>query len=344
MGLTTYIIRRLILIIPVILGVVILIFAISTLIPVRSRAMLYITSPRQLDRIDEIIEKYHLNDPVYVQFGIWLNELLHGNLGWSQSNRPPKPVAECIITKFPATFELVMFAIPITIFLGIYLGVISAIHKDTIVDHVTRFFAIIGWSLPSFWLAILLIAIFYVDLGWFLAPGRVSNPQLLPTTGFHPITGVYTIDGILNGRLDVTIDALRHLVMPVTVLVVIQVALFIRVMRSSMLEALAKGYIITARAKGLKEKEVINRHARRNALIPVVTLAGLMVAGMITGVVITETVFGVHGLGQWAANAAINTDVPSVLGFAMFTAIVFVLANLIVDILYAYIDPRIRLD
>ena len=343
MGLATYIVRRLLLVIPVILGVVILIFSISMLIPARNRAMLYITSPNQLNEIDEIMEKYHLNDPVYIQFGVWLNELLHGNLGWSRSNRPPKPVIECIISKFPATFELVMFAIPITIFLGIYLGVISAIHKDTIIDHTSRFFAIVGWSLPSFWLAILLIATFYVDLGWFLAPGRVSNPQILPTTGFQMYTGIYTIDGILNGRLDVTLDALRHLVMPVTVLVVIQVALFIRVMRSSMLEALSKGYVIAARAKGLKEKEVINRHARRNALIPVVTLAGLMVAGMITGVVITETVFGVRGLGSWAATAAINTDTPSVLGFAMFSALVFVFSNLIVDILYAYIDPRIRL-
>lgn len=344
MGLATYIIRRLLLVIPVILGVVILIFAISMLIPARNRAMLYITNPNQLGKIDQIIEKYHLNDPVYIQFGVWLNEVLHGNLGWSRTNRPPKPVAECIISKFPATFELVMFAIPITIFLGIYLGVISAIHKDTLIDHVTRSFAIIGWSLPSFWLAIILIAVFYVDLGWFLAPGRVSNPQTLAQTGFKMYTGVYTIDGILNGRLDVTIDALRHLVMPVIVLVVIQVALFIRVMRSSMLEALSKSYVIAARAKGLKEKDVINKHVRRNALIPVVTLAGLMVAGMLTGVVITETVFGVNGLGSWAAVAAVNADVPSVLGFAMFAALVFVFSNLIVDILYAYIDPRIRLD
>jgi peptide/nickel transport system permease protein len=151
-------------------------------------------------------------------------------------------------------------------------------------------------------------------------------------------------DGVLNGQLWVTVDALKHVILPVVVIVTIDVALLIRVMRSSMLETLGKAYIISARAKGLKEKVVIYRHARRNALIPVATLSGMLVAGLLGGLVITETVFAFGGLGQWAATSAIQIDIASVLGYAVLTALMFVIANLIVDILYAYIDPRIRLE
>ncbi|RLI41786.1 ABC transporter permease, partial [Candidatus Bathyarchaeota archaeon] len=150
-------------------------------------------------------------------------------------------------------------------------------------------------------------------------------------------------DGLLNGRPDITLDVLKHVALPVVVIVVIDIALLIRVMRSSMLEALSKPYTIAARAKGLDEKTVIYKHARRNALIPVVTLSGMLIAGLLGGLVITETVFAFGGLGQWAAHAAIQFDIPAVLGYAMLTAFMYVIANLIVDILYAFIDPRIRL-
>jgi peptide/nickel transport system permease protein len=166
----------------------------------------------------------------------------------------------------------------------------------------------------------------------------------MTNAGFIRYTGLNTIDGLLNGQFWITVDQVQHLVLPVTVLVTIQVALIVRIMRSSMLEALGKGYITTARAKGLSQKEVINKHARKNALIPTITLSGLLVAGMLNGVVITETVFGLSGVGQWAANSALNMDIAAVLGFTLFSGFLFVMANLIVDILYAYIDPRIRLD
>jgi peptide/nickel transport system permease protein len=163
------------------------------------------------------------------------------------------------------------------------------------------------------------------------------------TAGWNKYTGLYTVDGILNGRLDVALDAIKHLILPVITLTTVQIALIIRVMRSSMLEALNKGYIVTARAKGLAKKVVINKHARRNALIPIVTLSGIMAAGMLTGVVITESVFALHGLGEFAASAATQLDIASVLGFALLSGFVFVIANLIVDIVYAFVDPRIRL-
>jgi peptide/nickel transport system permease protein len=347
MGMGAFIIRRLIMVIPTLIGCTLLLFAVTMMISPYIRAMLYITNDKQLLRIDEVVKKYGLNDPFWVQYSRWISEVLKGNLGWSQV--AGEPVLKAMLKRIPATLELVIFSAPIVIVLGIYLGVLSAVHRDTWIDHLTRSTAIIGWSLPSFWFAIILIAIFYVGLGWF-APMRLGNDaqNVVNSMRFIKYTGLNTIDGLLNGQLGITIDALRHLVLPVTVLTVIQIALIIRVMRSSMLEALNKGYIIMARAKGLKNSEVINRHARRNALIPVVTLSALLTAGMITGVVITETTFSINGIGRFAADAAVGhggaVDMASVLGFALFTGIVFIVTNLIVDITYAYLDPRIRLD
>jgi peptide/nickel transport system permease protein len=347
MGMGAFIIRRLLMVIPTLVGCSILIFAVTQLINPYLRATLYITNEKQLARIDDIVKKFGLNDPVYVQYSRWMSQVLRGNLGWSYTAN--MPVATAMIRKFPATFEVVLFSAPIIVILGIFLGVQSAVRRDKWFDHITRSVAIVGWSLPSFWLAMILIAVFYVGLGWF-GPHRLGNSASMFVTSrnFTQYTGLNTIDGLLNGQPWITVDALTHLVLPVTVLTVIQIALIIRVMRSSMLEALNKNYVVMARAKGLKNSEVINRHARRNALIPTVTLSGLLVAGMMTGVVITETVFGINGIGRFAADAAIarggGVDMAAILGFTLFTALVFIFANLIVDIAYAYLDPRIRLD
>jgi peptide/nickel transport system permease protein len=350
MGLLTYIVRRLLLLIPVLIGVTILVFAISMMFPVTARARVYIRDLRGVGAterarvINETISRYGLLDPFYVQYFRWLGEVLQGNLGWSEADR--QPVIDSLTHRFPRTLELVIITAPIIVFIGIYLGVISASHKDSIIDHITRGISIIGWSLPSFWLGILLLSLFY---GYFkipaLSPGSLSSQaqSIVESSQFIRYTRLNIIDGLLNGKPWISLDALCHLILPSIVLITINIALLIRVMRSSMLEALSKPYIIAARAKGLKDKEVINKHARRNALIPTITLSGLLVAGMLTGLTITETVFGIEGLGRWAAAAALMPDMPSVLGFTLFTAIVYVISNLIVDILYAYIDPRIRL-
>lgn len=346
MGLRAYVIRRILLMIPTLIGVTMLIFAVMQMFSPTTRAFVMIQNPEhiRLTDIQEVIEKFGLDDPFYVQYFRWLEHILTGNLGWS--NSIDMRVSQAIMQKAPATFELVLFSAPIIIILGIYLGVKSAVNQDKFIDHATRSFAIIGWSLPTFWAGIVLLAIFYAWLGWFpperLQPGLLSF-VLSPTSGWTQYTGLYTIDGLLNGRPDITLDALRHLVLPVATLTIISIALIIRVMRSSMLEALHKGYVTAARAKGLDKKEVINKHARRNALIPTITLSGLLVAGMLNGVVITETVFNFNGLGFFAAAAAIQLDVSAILGFALFACVIFVVTNLIVDILYAYIDPRIRL-
>lgn len=344
MGLLQFTIRRLLLLIPVLIGVTVLIFAVTQLISPEQRAMLYITSDKQLARIDLIIKQRGLDQPFYVQYVGWMTEVLHGNLGLARSSGN-QPVLDVLMQRFPATLELTLYSAPIIIFIGIYLGVKSAVHRDKSIDQATRAVAIVGWSLPSFWFGIVLLAVFYGALGWF-PPRRLDGAAdvFVNSVAWHKYTGLYTIDGLLNGQPWITIEAFRHIVLPVVVLVTINVALLIRVMRSSMLESLGKGYIVTARAKGLRNAEVINKHARRNALIPVVTLSGVLIAGMLGGLIITETVFAFPGIGQFAANAAINgPDLPAVLGFALFTGSIFVLANLIVDIMYAYIDPRIKL-
>lgn len=347
MGLADFVVRRILLMIPTLIGVTLLIFAVTQLFTPEQRATLYVTNEKQMNNIPLLIQQYHLNESIFVQYSNYMQQLLQGNLGFSQTSRAP--VLQTILRKIPATFEVVMMSIPIIIFLGIYLGVVSAVHRDKPIDHITRTGAIIGTSLPSFWLGIILIAVFFSGLGWLL-PERASSwaqNYIDLSHNWTAYTGLYTVDGLLNGKPDITLDVLRHMVMPTIVLVTIQIALIIRVMRSSMLEALGKGYITAAKAKGLTNTEVINKHARRNALIPTMTVAGLLTAGMLTGVVITETVFNIEGLGRWAVRAAggggIVPDIPAVLGFALLSGIVYVVANLIVDILYAVVDPRIRL-
>lgn len=343
MGLRSFVIRRILLMIPTLIGVSLLIFGVMQFFSPMQRASLYIQEqPKEMASVEDIIRKYGLDLPVYIQYYNWIKEVLSGNLGWSRTIN--YPVAKAIIERIPATAELAIFSAPIIVLLGIYLGVKSAVHRDKLVDHASRVLSIFGWSLPTFWLGLILIAAFSVGLGWF-PPGRLSAEAnvFVHSRAFTRYTGMNTIDGLLNGQLWIFIDALRHLVLPVATLVIVIIALIVRVMRSSMLEALNKGYIITARAKGLDQSEVINKHARRNALIPVVTVSGMLIAGMLTGLVMTEYVFNIHGIGEFAANAALNLDAPAILGFAIFTGAIYITANLIVDILYAYIDPRIRL-
>jgi len=343
-GLQNYIIRRIILMIPTLIGVTLLIFAITQVLSPRQRAALYVTE-RTVGQIDDVIKKYHLDAPFYVQYFIWIKEVLHGNLGWSK--KFTSPVLGMIISRAPASIELAMVATPVIVLSGIFLGKLAAVHRDKAIDHISRATSIIGWSLPSFWLGILLLAIFYSGLGWF-SPGRLGDAATLyvtnPSNNFKTYTGMFTIDGLLNGQPWITLDALSHMILPVVSLTVQIVALIVRVMRSTMLEVLGKGYISAARAKGLNPKEVVNKHATRNALLPVVTLAGMLTAGLMNGVVITEIIFRYPGLGQFAATCAVPpSDLPGVLGFALFAGVLFVVANLVVDISYAYLDPRIRL-
>jgi peptide/nickel transport system permease protein len=231
------------------------------------------------------------------------------------------------------------------ILVGIWLGVQAAVHHNGLIDQVARIFSIVGASLPTFVFGLFALMFFYANLGWF-EPGRISSlgSRVLFSDDFHRYTSLLTFDALLNGRVDIFFDALSHMILPILTLSYISWATFLRVTRSSMLETLRMEYVTTARAKGLRESDVVNKHARPNAMIPVVTLAGFQVVGLLGGVVITETVFNYPGIGNAAANAAQQLDVITVLGFALFTGLILIVSNLVVDVLYALIDPRVRLS
>jgi len=307
------------------------------------RASLYVSSPRQMSDLPAVIEQYGLDEPFFVQYGTWIRQVFSGNLGWSVV--VGMSVWDSIWYFLPPTLELAIFATPLIILMGIFLGTKAAAHKDKPVDHGTRVLAIFGWSLPTFWFGLILLMIFYGFFRGLLPPGRLSIQMdlVVNSADFIRYTHINTIDAILNLNGPVLLDALKHIILPVITLAVVQVAFIMRLMRSSMLEALGKGYVLTARAKGLAESVVINKHARRNAMIPVITVSGYLFAALANGVVITETIFTYKGIGWWAWQAAVNLDIASVLGFALFNAGLFVLVNLVVDILYTRVDPRVRL-
>ncbi|RLE38878.1 ABC transporter permease [Candidatus Acetothermia bacterium] len=341
-----YIIRRLFLLPIVLIGLSLLIFGMMQLLSPYDRLSTYVRDPAQLKQgpevLQQLMDKYGLNDPIWVQYGRWLNNVIHGNLGYSESAN--MEVTKAIMRFLPATAQLALFAAIPVVFGGIWLGMVSAVHHNGLIDHTTRIMALTGWSLPTFVMGLLLLMIFYGWLGWFPS-GELSNwaARIVDSPQFVRYTGMNAIDAILNGNLAVLGDTLRHIVLPVFTLAYVQWALLLRVMRSSMLETLRQDYITTARAKGVAERVVIKKHARANALLPVITIAGVMVAGLLRGVVITETIFNYHGLGLFAVQAAQQLDFSAIIGFALFTGMLMILTNLIVDLLYAYIDPRVKL-
>lgn len=339
-----YVIRRFLLLVFVLFGVSVLIFGILMTFSPERRAAAYVTTPQQAKDIPRLIQQFGLDDPFYIQYVRWMKGILRGNMGWSLV--AARPVGEAFWHYLPVTLEMNLFAAPIVIIFGIWLGTVSGIHRDTWIDHGTRIFAIVGWSLPTFLFALVLLMIFY---GYFqlFSPGVLSDQLTMfildNPDKFTPITGMYTIDGILNGRLDIALDGLRHLVLPIFTYVIVVVALNMRVMRSGMIEELSKDYVITARAKGADKNTIHIKHARRNALLPVVTVAGQLVAMSMEGSVSVEVVFNRQGIGWWLAESATQLDMPVLMCICLFMGIVFVITNLTLDILYAYIDPRIRL-
>jgi peptide/nickel transport system permease protein len=350
-----YIIRRLIQLPITVLGVTLMIFAMLQLLTPVERSALYVQSiPHHEGAIDAIISKYGLDDPFHVQYWRWLvghrdpatgemaGGVLRGDLGYSRTGR--QMVKDLIAQRLPATLELALWSAFPIIGIGIWLGVVSAIHHNKLIDQVVRVFVTIGWSFPTFVFGLLVLLVFYAKLEWF-PPGRLSDEYniVVMSSEFRQYTHMNTIDGLLNFRPDVFWDALRHLILPIITLSYVIWARILRVTRSSMLETLRQDYITTARSKGLSERVVIYRHAFRNALLPVVTIGGMMIVGLLNGVVVTEVIFNYPGMGSAAARAGSSLDALAVLGFVLFGGIVLTTANLVVDILYAFLDPRIRL-
>ncbi len=337
----TFIIRRILFLPVVFIGVTLFIVLLMQLLSPYERAVTFVQSEVQLRNIDAIIEQYGLDQPWYVQYWNWLSQALQGNLGFSRVTN--QPVLTTIIQRLPNTLELAILTIIPTIGIGIWLGTVAALNRDKLADQLSRVSSILFWSLPTFVLGIWLLIIFYGGFNLF-GIGQLSSrfAAAVIQPEFERYTGFMTVDALLNGRVDIFWDAIMHLILPVTTLVLVISAQIVRVMRSSLLDTLSQDYVRTARAKGLSPKVVNRKHARRNALIPVLTLSGFTLVTLLNGSVIVETIFALPGVGKWLADAAVQLDYAAVLGGAVFVGFLVVLANLVVDVLYAVVDPRIR--
>jgi peptide/nickel transport system permease protein len=350
-----YIIRRLLIMPFTVIGVTVLIFGMLQFLSPESRSALYVRDiPKNPNALQAIIKRYGLDEPIPLQYWHWLvgrpdpetgqsvGGILRGDFGYSRT--ASEPVIELVKARFPATIELTVFSVIPILVIGIWLGVLSAVNQNNPIDQFARIFSIVGYSFPTFVFGILMLMFFYAILRWF-PPGRVSDwvTAVMRTPAWHNYTYLLTIDSLLNLRLDIFLDVVRHLILPVVTLSYVSWAQFLRITRSSMLETLRQDYVVTARAKGLRERDVVNQHARPNALIPVATLGGLTLAGLLGGAVFTETIFNFPGVGSAAAAAAQQLDVITVLSFTLLAGIILIVSNLGVDVLYAFLDPRVRL-
>lgn len=280
--------------------------------------------------------KWGLDKPLYQQYFIYLSNLLRGDLG--TSIRTGQPVLTDLMQYFPATIELSLCAMIVAIFFGILFGVLSAVFRDKPVDQLLRAVSVSGVSIPSFWFALLILFVFFYTLGWFPGPGRVGSRVSIPTGG----TGLYVLDAIIRGDMVLLKDAVSHLVLPSIVLGFFTMGLITRQTRSNLLEVMSMDYIRTARAKGMREKRVVIKHALNNALIPVITVAGMGFCNLLGGMVFVEKIFAWPGIGQYAYLSATTLDFPAICGVSLLIALNYVVVNLIIDILYGVIDPRIR--
>ena len=357
----TYILRRILSSIPVLIGILFVTFALGRLIPGDPcRAIL---GEKATDAIcDEFIHRHGLDRPIPVQFGIYVSEILSGDLGTSL--RYGKPVSSLILERLPTTVELSLVAMMFSVTVGIPLGIISAVKHNSAIDVGTMVIANIGVSMPVFWLGLMLAYLFALILkdtplqlppSGRLSPG-LSAPAFFDVWGWELVAGsvgsnlvtflsnMNLINSVLTWRWDVFVDAVRHLILPAMAVGTIPLAIIARMTRSSMLDVLGQDYVRTARAKGLPRIEVILKHALRNALLPLVTIIGLSLGSFLGGAVLTETIFGLSGVGRILYDSITARDYGVVQSFTVVIAVFFVALNLLVDISYTYLDPRVRLE
>lgn len=330
-----YIFRRLLILPLIVVGTSIIVFALSRV--GGSPIGIYLEHEMTPAEVAQLEERYGLNDPLPVQYFAWARGVLQGDLGWSGVSAAP--VIEVLPDRLGATLELAVAAAVVAVSLGIGLGTFAGARRNRLPDHVTRIFAISGASMPIFWFAIVLLIIFWVMLGWF--PIGRSDPAVFARIA-HP-TGLYTIDALIAGDFGALWDAVWHLILPALTLGYGATALIARMMRSSMVEELNEDYVDAARAKGLPERLVLRRHARRNALIPTVTIIGLSFGFLLQGTVVVEIIFLWPGIGRWMADAVLQGDQATIMAYVLFTSLLFLLVNLIVDVTYAYLDRRVVL-
>lgn len=329
-----YIAKRLIMLIPVLLGVSIMVFIVMHLFTSDPAATI-LGDHATRDQINSLRQELGLNKPLHVQYLNFLNGILHGNLGKSIITKDS--ISSDIASRFPATIELAVMSILIASVFGITIGIISAVNQNKLGDFIGAGLSLAGVSMPSFWVGLLLIMLFAVELHLLPVSGRIQ-------IGMEPqhITGFYMLDSILTGNAASFIDALKHIILPSITLAAYSSSVISRMTRSTMIEELKKDYIRTAKAKGIFDNAIIIKHAFRNALIPVVTVIGLQLGGLLGGAVLTETIFAWPGLGSYTVDAIMKSDYPAVQGAVMVIASTFVLINLAVDLLYACLDPKIK--
>ena len=330
-----YVVRRLFLAFPVIIGVTFLSFGmlLATGDPTSALAGEHATPELR----EAIREELGLDDPLPVQYGRFLWRLMQGDMGRSIMTR--SPVQSELKQYFPATIELAMAAMILAVLIGIPLGVFAGYRHNSFVDLGTTFGALVGVSMPIFWLGLMLLWVFGLKLNWFPTTGRIDH-----SVGLHVITNLYILDSILTGNTPALVSAIHHISLPALALATIPTAFIARITRSAMIDVLGTDYIRTARAKGLIERLVVAKHAFRNALLPVVTVVGLQTGSLLAGAILTETIFAWPGVGRWIVNAIVARNFPVVQAGVLIFALIFIAVNLLVDISYGWLDPRIRYD
>ena len=331
-----YVIRRFLILIPTLLGVSVIVFLMLHMTP-GDPAELLLGERATLESLEQMREHLGLNKPLHVQYGLFLKRLLRGDLGETIWTR--QKVWTEVKQRFPATIELSVMALSISCFLGVILGIISATRQYSIFDYISMLGALAGVSMPIFWLGLVFMLIFSLNLGWFPLSGRLSIGIDLEV-----ITNFYILDAILTRNWAAFRDAVWHIIMPAVTLSTIPTAIVARMTRSAMLEVLRQDFIKTAKAKGLSNFNVIFKHSLRNALIPVVTTIGLQFGVLLGGAILTETIFAWPGVGKWMYDAVMQRDYMVIQGGTLFIAALFVLINLCVDVLYAVINPRISMN
>lgn len=339
MSLSVYFVRRLLLTIPLILGITVVSFIIANAVPADPiNANLPQNALNDPELVEAFRARWGLDKSPVEQYFIYLGNMLRGDLGVSIKTK--NPVVEDIRQFLPATMELATYSIVVGLFMGISLGVISALKRNTVLDYAVRAFALIGVSFPVFLLALIALTVFHAQLGWTAGPGRLGFLVSAPPR----ITGWFTIDSLLAREWETFADAASHLLLPSIVLGGFVAGIIARLTRSSLLEQLGADYVRTARSKGLHERVVIGGHALRNALIPVVTIIGLLYGNLLAGAVLTESIFAWPGLGRYVYRASTSQDFPAIMGVSMLIALIYVVVNFLVDVLYYFLDPRIRLN
>ena len=331
-----YILKRLLQLVPVLLGISLLVFAFLHLIP-GDPALVLLGDRANPDQVAALRERMGLNEPLPLQYLSFLGSLLRFDLG--ESIFTGIPIWDEIRLRWPATFELSVSAMLIALLLGIPAGVIAAVRKNSLIDNLTMSGSLLGVSMPVYWLGLLLVYLFAVNLQWLPPSGRIG---IETGYSFEPITGFFIFDALVQGNFAALKNILAHLLLPAVTLSTIPLAILARITRSAMLEVLSQDYIRTARAKGLLELFVIGKHALKNAMLPVVTIVGLEFGTLLGGAILTETIFSWPGIGKWIYEGILQRDYPVVQGGVVFVALVFVLVNLLVDISYAFLDPRIQ--